>query len=93
MFQTSRTVPNRRTRGSPHHHYHHPARQSASELPPFPLLPHRDWNHQNPAAQIVKSSTYHTGDWALFGGYGPQKVLCCPVVIVDHTRLAGVLIF
>ncbi|GBO38461.1 hypothetical protein AVEN_167958-1 [Araneus ventricosus] len=53
------TVPDRRTRGSPHHH---PARQSASELPPFPLLPHRDSNHQNPAAQIVKYSTCHTGD-------------------------------
>ncbi|GBO08824.1 RNA-directed DNA polymerase from mobile element jockey [Araneus ventricosus] len=31
-------------------------------LPPFPLLPHRDSNQQNPAAQIVKYSTYHTGD-------------------------------
>ncbi|GBN93578.1 RNA-directed DNA polymerase from mobile element jockey [Araneus ventricosus] len=31
-------------------------------LPPFPLLPHRDSNQQNPVAQIVKYSTYHTGD-------------------------------
>ncbi|GBM50189.1 hypothetical protein AVEN_109555-1 [Araneus ventricosus] len=32
------------------------------KLPPFPLLPHRDSNQQNPAEQIVKYSTYHTGD-------------------------------
>ncbi|GBM85922.1 hypothetical protein AVEN_222430-1 [Araneus ventricosus] len=63
--------------------HHHAARQSASELQPLPLPPHRDSNHQNPAPQIVKSSTCHTGDKEPFWAMGPKGALLLLLFLID----------
>ncbi|GBO22758.1 hypothetical protein AVEN_78414-2-1, partial [Araneus ventricosus] len=62
LADVTNTVPDRRAVGYPYHH-HHQARQRATELPRLPLPPQRNSNHQNPASQIVKSSSCHIGDW------------------------------
>ncbi|GBN13019.1 hypothetical protein AVEN_233854-1 [Araneus ventricosus] len=42
-------------------------------LPHFPLLPHRDSNHQNPAAQISSIQLVIPGIWSPSGAMGPKK--------------------